>query len=200
MTDEMKQGAAAWRARMVAAMNSLDTEATVMQYGDRLGDAAEALAELDSVRTICRWAEHYASETANIIEHNQRKEIRTLEVMLAALADKDLDHEGVPQMERMRFVADLVERLAKMRADAVHAGIAFAVQLLAETRAYFAQIAAGSGGPNADVMSILVHACMVGEMRKIVAEEQDADPDADVRPQVAAFLDELAHHTSEVKS
>lgn len=202
MQDDYKQRAAAWRARMIAAMSSLDLEATSEQYGDRLGDAAEALAELESVRTIGAWAEHRATATAKIIEYNQRREIRTLEAMLVALGDKDLEREAMPEIERMRFIAEVVTRLSAIRAQAVQTGIAFAIQLLGETRAYFAQIAARRDGPNDDVLSILVHACMVGELRKNVVDDLAEDKAANeaVRPCIDAFLDELTRCASEVKS
>lgn len=203
MSDDNKQRAAAWRARMIAAMSNLDLDATPTQYGDRLGDAAEALAELESVRTIGAWTENHATSTANVIERNQRREIRTLEAMMVALGDKDLKSEDtISELERMRLMVDIAERLATMRSQAIQAGITFAMQLLSETRAYFSQIASGHRGPNADVLSILVHACMIGEMRKNVAEDLVADEAADdaMQPCIEAMLDELTRCASEVKS
>jgi hypothetical protein len=202
MIDDHKQRAAAWRTRMIDAIHSLDLGASTEQYGDRLGDAAEALAELESVRTICAWAEHQATSTANIIENNQRREIRTMEMMLLSLGEKGLEREPIPELERMRLMADLLGRLATIRAEAVQAGIAFAVQLLGETRAYFAQIATGPGGANNDVLSVLVHACMIGEMRKNVAEDlaEDEAGDEAARPRIDAMLDALTRCESDVES
>jgi hypothetical protein len=204
MTDDNqeRERAAAWRARMVAAMSNLDLDATAAQYGDRLGDAADALAELESVRTICAWTEHQATSMANIIERNQGREVRTMEMMLMALGDKGLKSEPISEIERMRFMVDIMGRLASIRSEAMKSGMSFAVQMLAETRAYFSQIAIGHGGPNADVLSVLTHACMIGEMRKSVLEDELDEDEANdsVAPCIEALLDKLTSVESEVKS
>lgn len=195
---------------MVAAMSNLDMDPTTekYEYGDRLGDAADALADLESVRTICAWVEHQATAMANIIERNQGREVRTMEMMLVSLGSKginDAKGEPVSELDRMRFMAELMGRLSAIRSDAVKTGMSFAVQMLSETRAYFEQMAAANRanrGPNSEILSVLMHACMIGEMRKSVLEDEAAVDEASEAavPLIDALLENLSRTESEVKS